>query len=292
MTTLTVRPKRSRWGLLILALALCISAAAGAWLFRRQLRMFYYQGRAILASGAIANTGNFHNILFIHHSTGRGLIAGGQVREQFTAAGYDFWDLDYNAIGLTNPAGARTGYTYFIPGDNTDPDGYAALFSQPLYERPRNAFSGVMQHQVIIFKSCFPTSDIQDAAQLAAYQAYYRQIRDVIDQHPDHLFIVMTPPPLEASNTTPENAARARAFANWLGSDEFLAGHANLATFDFFNLLAGDDPGAPDFNTLRTAYQPGGGDSHPNKQANETIGPLFVSFVRQTIAAYAAAYQG
>ncbi|MCB8967099.1 MAG: hypothetical protein H6660_09415 [Ardenticatenaceae bacterium] len=292
MTTTTTRPKRNKWSILALLLVLGILAVAGVWLLRRQLRVLYYQGRAILASDSVNNDGDFHNILFIHHSTGRGLIADGAVREQFTAAGYDFWDMDYNYLGLTNAQGERTGYTYFIPDDNTDPDGYAALFSQTLYEQPRNAFSGIMQHQVIIFKSCFPTSDIQDEAQLAAYQAYYRQIRDVIDQYPDHLFIVMTPPPLEASNTTPENAGRARAFANWLASDEFLAGHPNLATFDFFNLLAGDDPDAPDFNMLRTAYQHGGGDSHPNKEANETIGPLFAAFVLQTIESYRTFYPG
>ena len=67
----------------------------------------------------------------------------------------------------------------------------------------------------------------------------------MVDQHPDRVFIVLTPPPLVPEHTTPEIAARARAFANWLKSDEYLDGHANLVTFDFFELLAEDDPHIP-----------------------------------------------
>lgn len=228
---------------------------------------------------------DFTNVIFLHHSVGRGLIYQGGVRERLTAAGFQFWDHDYNWEGLIRPDGTRTGYSYSIPDDNTDPDGLARLFSQRVYSWPLNAFSGLMQHEVIAFKSCFPVSDITSDEQLGQYRAWYLGMRDVMDRYPDHIFIVVTPPPLNPAATTPEVAARARAFANWLKSEDFLSGHPNIFTFDLFNLLAEGDPGAPDHNMLRAEYREGT-DSHPNQLANETIGPLFADFIIEAVQTY------
>ena len=274
------------WGIVVLLVA---GIGAGAWRFRGKICTAYHLGRTLLGSRAMANEGNFTNVIFIHHSTGRNLIAQGNVRPLFTKAGYDFWDHDYNRIGLTRPDGAPAGYSYNIPSDNTDPDGYADLFAQPPRPLPANALSAVMQHEVIIFKSCFPVSNISSQAELNEYKRYYLSIRDVVDQYRDHIFIALTPPPLVPESTSRENAARAREFANWLRSDEFLAGHANLYTFDFFDLLAEGDPSALDHNMLRAEYRPAlKDDSHPNALANETIGPQFVEFVISAIESYRA----
>jgi len=234
--------------------------------------------------------GGYTNVIFLHHSTGRNLIEQGGVRELLTEAGLDFWDHDYNTLGLTRPDGTRAGYSYGIPDDNTDPDGLARIFSQPLYPWPLNGFSGLMQHEVVIFKSCFPVSNIADDAQLEQYRAYYLQMREVMDRHLDHVFIVVTPPPLNPAATDAEAAARARAFADWLASDEFLEGHPNVFTFDFFDLLAEGDPTASDFNMLREEYREGT-DSHPNELANRTVGPLFAEFVITATQEYRTATQ-
>ena len=241
--------------------------------------------RAVLGSSAVASTGGFTNVIFLHHSTGGNLIAQGGVREAFSAAGYDFWDHGYNSQGLTGPDGTSVGYSYNIPGDNTDPDGLAHIFSQRLCARPFNAFSGLIQHEVIIFKSCFPVSNITTEEQLEQYKNYYLQMRDVMDQHLDRVFIVVTPPPLNPAATDAVAAVRARAFAEWLKSDEFLKGHSNVYTFDFFGLLAEDDPAAPDTHMLREEYREEE-DSHPNRRANETVGSIFVQFVISAIDDY------
>ena len=240
--------------------------------------------RAILDSDSVTenNQGEYTNILFVHHSTGYYLITQGGVREQFQAAGYDFWDHDYNEDGLRRPNGVSAGYSYNIPDDNTNPDGYARIFAQPVHRLPWNTFSGLLQHEVIIFKSCFPVSHIESDSQLNEYKSNYLAIRDVMDAHPNKLFIVMTPPPLNPAATTPEAAARARAFSNWLTSDEYLGTHSNVFAFDFFGYLTEDDPATPDQNMLREQYREGS-DSHPNQLANETIGPLLVNFVIEAI---------
>jgi len=241
--------------------------------------------RAIIHRNDVIRRGDFTDVIFLHHSVGRNLVNQGGVRERLTGAGFRFWDHDYNWEGLTCPDGTPAGYSYSIPGDNTDPDGLARLFSQPAFPWPVNAFSGLLQHEVIIVKSCFPNSHIQSDEQLREMQGYYLKMRERMERFPDHLFIIVTSPPLNPAETTPEAAARARALSRWLQSDEFLAGHPNLAVFDLFGLLAEDDPAAPDFNMLRAEYREGT-DSHPNRLANETVGPIFADFIIQTARSY------
>lgn len=242
---------------------------------------------AILNSQSVAATthGKYTNVIFLHHSTGYNLINQGGVREKFAEAGFDFWDHDYNWPGLKRPDGSETGYSYRVPDDNTDPDGLARIFGQRAYGLPLNTLSGLLQHEVIVFKSCFPASDITTDEQLETYEAYYLSMRDVMDRHPDHVFVVMSPPPLIPAATTPEAAARARAFADWLTSEAYTAGHPNVFAFDFFDQLAEDDPSAPDYNMLREAYR-NGEDSHPNQTANQAVGPTFAEAVMEAARSY------
>jgi len=227
-------------------------------------------GRPVLAQQAT-------RVIFLHHSCGENLINQGGVREGLTALGYEFYDHGYNGDGLRLADGSYTGTNFDVPGDNTDPDGFAAIFAQPLHDPPDNTFSHLMQYDVIAFKSCFPVSNIADDYQLNEYKSYYLSIRDRMDQYPDKVFIIVTQPPQVPVNSDPAEAARARAFVNWLQSDEYLAGRSNVFVFDFFGYLAGDD------NFLRPEYRLDEYDAHPNERANRAIGPLFVSFIDQAV---------
>ncbi len=285
------RERRKKTLFAWLAVVLVLAVALGvSWrvLRGRGIRMlFIHRIRALLDRSSVERSGDFSNVIFLHHSTGRNLIRQGGVRERLTAEGFQFWDHDYNYEGLFRPDGTPAGYSYGIPGDNTDPDGLARLFSQRLYPWPVNAFSGLMQHEVIAFKSCFPASHITDEAQLEQYKTWYLEIREVMDRHPDRVFIVLTPPPLNPASTDAEAAARARAFADWLRSADFLAGHPNVFTFDLFDLLAESDPAATDRHMLRAEYRDGT-DSHPNTLANEKVGPLFADFIVKSVQDYRA----
>jgi hypothetical protein len=233
------------------------------------------------------STGDYRNIIFLHHSVGANLIDEGNLKNLFSERGYDFWDHSYNWPGLRDPAGKMLGFSYNVPNDNTDPDGLAAIFTQPLYDLPLNTFSALMQHQVIAFKTCYPTSNIKSDETLAKIKAHYLSIRDAIDQHPDKLFIVLTQPPLNPAETDRAAATRARAFSDWVMSDEFSEGHPNLYAFDLFDQLADKDSNSAEYSMLRADYR-SGGDSHPNRVANEAIAPLFVEFVTNAIEQFRA----
>jgi parallel beta-helix repeat protein len=240
-----------------------------------------------VSNDPVVVAGDYTDLVFLHHSVGRGLINEGDVRELLNQKGYSFWDHDYNFIGLVAPDGTRTRTSYGIPGGqgggDTDPEGLAVLFAQPVHRPPDNAFSRLMQHEVLIFKSCFTSNSIASQRELKQQKNAYLDMRDVIATHPDKVFIFLTAPPLHPLATTQDEAARARALANWLTSDAFSASHPNLFVFDLFDLLA--DPAT---NMLKSDYQcdPNEKDSHPNPSAYETIGPLFVDFVDQSVRSY------
>jgi hypothetical protein len=283
---------KSKVGVIGIVVVLGILALPVIYLIRGRgfgLWRVAHLGRAVIDSRSVSgySRGDFTSVIFLHHSTGHNLIEQGGVRERFTEAGYDFWDHDYTWPGLRRPDGSLSGYSYNIPDDNTDPDGLAGIFAQRVRGLPLNAFSGLLQHEVIVFKSCFPVSHIDSSEQLDEYKSYYLDMRDVMNGHLDKIFIVMTPPPLNPAETDAKAAARARAFANWLKSEEYLSGHPNVFTFDFFGHLAEDDPASPDINMLRREYREGS-DSHPNQMANETIGPLFVDFIVDAVWSYRA----
>jgi hypothetical protein len=286
---------------LSLALLLTIRLVTGQSMGLRSLALASIQsarslGLSILNSGSVTaySRGDFTNVIFLHHSVGYNLIDQGNVREMLANNGYNFFDHDYNQPGLRGPDGAYLGYSYNVPGDNTDPDGLVKIFSQSEFGAPLNTFGGLLQHEVIAFKSCFPASDIVNDEQLEQRKAWYLDMRDVMDRHPDKLFVVVTQPPLNPAETKPEIAARARTFANWLRSEEYLQGHPNVFTFDLFGYLAEDNPASPDSNMLRAAYREGE-DSHPNQVANQAIGPLFADFIMtaaQTVAQHHSVVKG
>jgi hypothetical protein len=230
---------------------------------------------------AASETGDFSRVMFLHHSCGANLIEQGGLRQLLTDLGYEFYDHGYNGDGLVLADGTWTGTNFDVPDDNTNPDGYANIFAQPLDDPPDNTFSHLMEYDVIAFKSCFPVSNIESDEQLAEYESYYLSIRDRMDEYPDKIFIVVTQPPEIPNDTDADMASRARAFTAWLASDEYLSGHANVFTFNFFDLLAD-----PSTNMLRAEYQTDEYDAHPNELANQTIAPQFADFIDQSVRAY------
>jgi hypothetical protein len=221
-------------------------------------------------------------IIFLHHSCGENLINQGDVRKGLSELGYLFFDHGYNDDGLCLADGRCPGTNYRVPGDNTDPDGIAKIFRQPLQIEPGNTFSYLMQYDVIMFKSCYPVSNIGSDEELDILKEYYLTIRERIDQYPQKHFIIVTQPPQVPRNSSSDEAQRARALADWLKSERFLDGHPNLSTFDFFDTLAGED------NFLRKEYRVNNSDGHPNERANREIGPIFVRFIDTSIREYAS----
>ncbi len=216
-------------------------------------------------------------VLFMHHSTGLGLIEQGELRDGLAEYALELWDHGYNEEGLADGSGERLGVNWEVPDDNTDPIGWYTIFNQDVTDPPENTLSHMLDFPVILFKSCFPSSNIESDAQFEEYHDYYLSIRDVIDQYPDHLFIPFTTPPLVPNETSSEAAARAREWAAYLTSEEYSEERLNIVVFDFFSALADDD------GYLRAEYRADEWDSHPNEIANQEVAALLVEFVANAV---------
>jgi hypothetical protein len=228
------------------------------------------------------------SLFFLHHSVGDGLIVEGNMRSAIASfnaqrgTSFAFWDHGYNGDGLRNAEGEFTGTSYEVPGDNTDPDGLHMLWTSSDGDWAACRSRILANHWLIAFKSCFPSSAIPDNDTLQQYKQWYLRMRDVFDSRPDHVFVVMSTPPLHRLATNSSEAANARAFADWLCGEEYLSGHSNVACFDLFDHLAAGD------GRLRREYEmdPNDSDSHPNALANQTVGPIFADFLCQVAASH------
>jgi hypothetical protein len=244
-------------------------------------------------------------LIFIHHSTGENWL-----RDDYGGLGKALAENNY-FVSDTNYGWGPEGI-----GDRTDiPDWLEwfassnterylqALFteSEPHsdYSRPWDDPGG--ENQVILFKSCFPNSQLsgrpddppQAGTDLSVANAkyVYNEILKTFAAHPDKLFVVVTAPPVSDRKL----AANARAFNQWLVYDwlrenDYTTG--NVAVFDFYNVLTGSgahhrftDSGIEHIlGKQNTLYYPSG-DDHPSqkgsRKATQEFVPLLNYFYHQ-----------
>jgi hypothetical protein len=149
--------------------------------------------------------------------------------------------------------------------------------------------SGVV-NDIVMFKSCFPTSDISGPGSepgdpessektIANYKAAYNALLSIFRAHPDTLFIAMTAPPLARDGGwTAENGQYAHEFNTWL-VNSWTTTDRNIAVFDWFYILAN-----PTDFALKTEYVGADPtDSHPNEAACLATTPIFVDWIDDVI---------
>ena len=265
-------------------------------------------------------------LIFIHHSTGENWLVddNGGLGLALRDNNYFVSDTNYGWGPAYQDGGGGT------IGDHTDIMDWYSWFTGPhrdtylaaLYPESdqHSSYSRLPTNPggpntIIMFKSCFPNSNIygnpddppaasaDNTSDLNGANAkrIYLDALNYFAAHQDKLFVVITAPPLMAGDTTPELAANARAFNNWL-VDDWLSNypHANVAVFDFYAVLTtnGGDPDTNDLGALtgnhhryrngviehitnqgdNTSAYPTG-DSHPSQAGNLKATGEFVSLL-------------
>ncbi|MFH1738921.1 MAG: hypothetical protein ABIH23_07915, partial [bacterium] len=256
------------------------------------------------------------DIIFLHHSCGDNWLNDG-LRSVLESKIYIDEVNDTYYGDVLAPDSGRPPSLGDIPGDNTNMNHWILWFNDYLQGIERFE-SNNGSNKIIMFKSCFPTSNVwsdgeepgnpfADDQTLANYRSVYRHpvgpsgtynqdgrayrpLEQVFAAHPDILFIPITAPPRHFGpddETNNQEASRARTFNNWL-KNEWLTGYlathpdnANVAVFDWFDILAYPSTDAVHPNRLRAEYGGNSGDSHPNTMANEYSAGLFSTFLDQ-----------
>jgi len=135
------------------------------------------------------------------------------------------------------------------------------------------------KYQVIIFKHCFPSSNIladsgtadidSDTKTLGNYELQYLALRDKIHEFPGTKFILFTGAVQVQSLLSEEEALRARQFHDWVVS-EWDQPDDNIFLWDLYQLQT---EGGLFF---RDEYAAATDDSHPNREfAGRAAGLLF-----------------
>jgi hypothetical protein len=249
-------------------------------------------------------------LIFIHHSTGENWL-----RDDYGILGKTLGQNNYFVSDTNYGWGPSYGSDHI--GDHTDIPDWPEWFrssNTPIYMNALFAENGQHstytrtlanpggQNTIIMFKSCFPNSNLSGHPNDPPDPTYgytvghakyvYNEILKYFRAHPDKLFVVITAPPV----TDPTYAANARAFNNWLYNTWLTANNypfSNVAVFDFYNVLTA--PGAhhrynPTTHSIEhivtarnTSYYPSSaGDDHPNvagsKKATTEFVPLLNIF--------------
>jgi hypothetical protein len=211
-------------------------------------------------------------MVWLHHSTGDRLLQGG-LRAGIEDNNIAFFDINYHEARVDG----------YVIGDHTDPPDFPAIFNDArrletviTWELPDDR-----QHDIVMFKSCFPASNITSDEELQNRKRLYSSLLPTFRAHPEILFIPMSTPPLVRSRTTPAAAARARAFARWL-TTAYAADLPSVQAFDLFDALA-VRPGHDGANTLVPQYAASPSDSHPSRAGGRAVTRLFVPWLNQAI---------
>ncbi|MBT3389833.1 MAG: hypothetical protein HN413_05420 [Chloroflexi bacterium] len=247
-------------------------------------------------------------LIFIHHSVGENWLTDGYGNLGRTLAENNYFVSDTNYGWGSDSIGDATDYhnwyDWFLgpessrylqavhaeSGQNSD---YTRLFADPGGE-----------NQIILFKSCFPNSDLSGSPNdtpaegewfTVGHAKYvYIQLLDYFITRPDKLFIAITPPPLLDSS----NAINAREFSRWLVEDwlnEYPLN--NVAVWDLHNTLTHRDnhhrffsgavEHAVDYGS-GILYYDSDGDEHPNasgsQKATDEFVPMLNIFYNRWIA--------
>lgn len=135
------------------------------------------------------------------------------------------------------------------------------------------------KNDVIIFKHCFPVSNIQPDDQtpdinsewptLANYKLQYNAIREKLHEFPNTKFIVFTGAVQVEYHLKEEEARRAKDFFNWVKAEWDQPGD-NIFIWDFYDLQT---EGGLYFNNNYAASHE---DSHPNPEFAGRVAELFV----------------
>jgi len=239
------------------------------------------------------------NILYLHHSTG-GLIWQGAKPSVITRAARkistrlaDFIGSKAALPSLFDDFNRANNKNYLIReitfpkaspyGWHNYPYDYYDIWvkhagNEPYMEEPTLEML-TMQYQVILFKHCYPVSNIQadkdfadinsDYKSLANYKLQYVALRDKLHDFPDTKFILWTGAAQVKSAVSEDEAKRANEFYLWVVNEWDLPGD-NIYIWDLYSL---ETEGGLYF---KEEYATSQNDSHPNGEfASKAVQLIF-----------------
>lgn len=234
--------------------------------------------------------------LYVEHPNGGGLrTALSQIKTPCALPAYELHEVGRKSLigDQTNVCHWYTKFTTFFDRiDSSEVDMLNVELQDSLN-------MGKQQNEIIMFKSCYPNSDL-DAGEATSnpltdeirtignYKAVYTALlNDVfrVERNGKNraLFVVVTAPPQAKKNCNLKQAEVIREFNNWLRNEWLVPEDTNVVVFDYYNINTGgignDLDGSWIQGTVNYSAYLTGGDSHPNHEAQALSTEEFVRFI-------------
>lgn len=239
-----------------------------------------------------------YKIIFLHHSIGRVIFNAGRQGNPFVERFFPStknyisqWLTDYNRINGTNYTFTAQSFPKGNPyGWNNYPYDYYNIWvknggTQPYLNEPTLELL-TRQYDLIIFKHCFPVCNIDEdinepdinsaSKRLENYKLQYMALKQKLNEFPHTKFLLWTGAAQVKSNTTQEQAIRAKAFFNWVKND-WIIGNDNIFLWDFYELETEGELFLKHENANKAK------DSHPGKCFAEKAAHLFCQRIIEVI---------
>jgi hypothetical protein len=260
------------------------------------MRIFVLPCAVLVLSLALLSACHKHNnttsmsrsarILFLHHSTGKVILRGKTSRIMFKLGFKGTLDKLFIRYNRENNTNYQFDSQYF---PKTEPYGWKNYPYDYYNIWVRNAGGSPYQdeptleilskkYNVIIFKHCFPVSQVVESAGLPSadseektienYKLQYAALKEKMKQFPDTKFIVWTGAALVKSKTNEKDASRAKEFFEWV-THEWDEKGDNIFIWDFRSLETEGGLYLPE------KFSAGNSDSHPGENFAAYAAPLF-----------------
>jgi hypothetical protein len=237
-----------------------------------------------------SNQTNMNKIIFLHHSTGSSIWLGntnkyiykitqkGDVQKFFT---------NYNKKNNTNYGISQLIFPKETPyGWNNYPYDYYNIWvkhsgQNPYMEEPTLEIL-TKKYDVIIFKHCFPFSQIvedtgnpdinSEVKSVENYKLQYNALKQKIHEFPNNKFILWTPVVCTKNQMTEDQAKRTQQFYKWM-LDEWDEKGDNIYIWDYYKYETEGNLYLLDKN----ASSPD--NPHPSIEFATKVAPLFCKFI-------------
>ena len=227
-------------------------------------------------------------IIYLHHSTGGVIWRGGEnslfgkVARKVSPKLSDAIDKSAALPQLFKEYNRKSNKNYFIKemefpketpyGWKNYPYDYYNIWinnagEEPFMKEPTLEML-TKEYQVIIFKHCFPVSNIKpdqdtvninsDVRTISNYKLQYNALRDKLHEFPGTKFILFTGAAQVKANIKEEDAIRAKEFFTWV-TDEWDLPDDNIFLWDLYNLQTEGNL------FFKDEYAVSRDNSHPNK---------------------------
>lgn len=234
------------------------------------------------------------NIIFLHHSTGQRIWIGETNRYIFRLTkrnDVQNYFKNWNKKHKSNYVITERAFPAATPyGWKNDPYDYYNIWVKNAGDKPYMNEPTLeiltREYDVIIYKHCYPVSNIMEDTgnpdinseerRIENYKLQYLALKSKMQEFPDNKFIIWTPAVQVQNNLTLEEAQRTQSFYRWM-KEEWDDKGDNVYIWDFYQYET--DGGL----YLKDEYSTTTTDSHPNKKFAGRIAPLFAQFIIDVI---------